>query len=216
MYTTRTYETPFGISVYGSAIIQTEPDIVTIICAVSSLDVKPREAFKKVKEDISKLRQFLSTAEVSDVSSSRTSLSQAFQFVGGTRKFIGYEAKTNFRIMFHDLDRVEEILSGIVEAGVNEISSTEFQTTHLKELRAEARKQALRAAREKAEVYSNAADIKIGAVIHIEDLNPDQPTRGEGHAPLARGDDEEEMNIFEPGKITIQAAVMVAFSIEKK
>jgi hypothetical protein len=47
----------------------------------------------------------------------------------------------------------------------------------LKELRADARKQAVVAAREKAELYCREAGVAVGKVIAIEDSNPDQLTR---------------------------------------
>jgi uncharacterized protein len=217
MNTTRNYETPFGINVYGSAIIQTAPDFVVIRCSVSCVAPKPNDAFRTEKESVNILRHYLSSAKISAVSSSRTSLYQEFAFAAGIRKPIGYKARTDFRITLQDLDAVEEVLSGIIEAGVNEVASTDFQTSKLKELRAEARRQAFEAAREKAEVYSKAAGIKVGEVIHIEDLNPDLPANRDSHA-LSRGSsdgDDADSKTFEPGKIIIQAAVMVAFTIDK-
>jgi hypothetical protein len=50
------------------------------------------------------------------------------------------------------LKRIEEILIGITNAGVNDIESVEYQNGELKELRAEARRQAVQAAR-KAEKH---------------------------------------------------------------
>src|SRR5229473_3394794 len=60
-----------------------------------------------------------------------------------------------------------------VEAGANEVTSVKYLTTQLAELRAQARREAVAAARRKAEVYSEAAGVALGHVLHIEDVNPD-------------------------------------------
>jgi hypothetical protein len=54
-------------------------------------------------------------------------------------------------------------------------------------------------------------------VIQIEDLNPDLPANRDSHT-ISRGStdaDDADSKIFEPGKIIIQAAVMVAYNIDK-
>ena len=47
-------------------------------------------------------------------------------------------------------------------AGANELTSVTFQTTRLKEVRADARRRAVAAAREKAELYCSAAGVSAG------------------------------------------------------
>jgi uncharacterized protein YggE len=112
------------------------------------------------------------------------------------------------------LDRMEDVLSGIVDAGVNEIESVDFQTTRLKEVRADARRRAIDAAHEKAENYCTAAGVNLGKIIHIEDVNPDTLHGREGHVTREiQPDDTGEVQVFDPGSITVGAAVSLAFEI---
>lgn len=80
--------------------------------------------------------------------------------------------------------------------------------------RAEARRQAITAAREKAEVYSAAAGVEVGEVIQIEDINPDQLQGRKWHSrvevPL---EDDGQVKAFDPSSIVIGGAVMVAYKI---
>ena len=118
-------------------------------------------------------------------------------------------------MLLRNLDRVEEILSGIVDAGVNEITSVTFQTSRLKDVRKEARRRAVAAAREKAEVYCNAANVTLGGAIHIEDVNPDQLRGFEGHVfHEVEPDDEGPLQAIDPSSIVVRAAVMIAFEIK--
>ena len=155
-------ERPFGISVFGSSITRIEPDIASLKFAVSRLAQQPKEAFREAHAGTQNVRAFLTQAEISDVSTSRVTLSQTFRYTGNEQRFAGYTAKIAFHVLLHDLERIEDLLSGVVEAGANEVSTVEFQTSRLKEIRAEARRRAVAAAREKAENYCTAAGIALG------------------------------------------------------
>jgi uncharacterized protein YggE len=76
---------------------------------------------------------------------------------------------------------------------------------------------AVAAAIEKAGNYCLAADVALGPVIHIEDVNP---TVLQGHeARLARGPttgEEDERGALDPSLIEIGAAVFVTFEIIKR
>lgn len=212
---TRPIEKPFGISVFGSSIMRTEPDIATLMFVVSRLAKTPREAFHEARIASQKVRSYLANEGIPDVSSSRVSLTQTFQYTGGEHKFVGYTARVSFHVLLHDLDKMENIISGVVDAGANEINAVKLQTSKLKEIRSEARRRAVEAAHEKALNYCNAANVSLGSVIHIEDVNPDK-LQGvtEGHvARQAQADDEGETNPFEPGSIIVGAAVMMAYKI---
>jgi hypothetical protein len=76
-------------------------------------------------------------------------------------------------LLLRNLDQLEDILTDVVDTGARQVNFVEFQTSKLKEIRANARRQAVKAAREKAELYCNAAGAKLGPVIYIEDVNPD-------------------------------------------
>jgi uncharacterized protein YggE len=91
----------------------------------------------------------------------------------------------------------------------------DMQTTQLKEVRARARRQAVLAAREKAELYCSAANVKLGAVLHIEDVNPNTLRGYEGHVQREMPvEDVGDLRAFDPGSIAVSAAVMLSFQIE--
>ena len=207
-------KTPFGVNVFGSAIVRVEPDIVSMNFAVSRIQQHPKEAFLDVRTVVQQVRKYLEKANVGEVGTSRVSIAQSFRFIANEQKFVGYTARVGFHVLLHQLDRMEEILSGVVDAGVNEISSVDFQTTRLKDVRANARRRAIDAAREKAENYCAAAGVALGKIIHIEDVNPDTLHNREGHVVReVQPDDSGEIQAFDPGSITIGAAVILAFEI---
>jgi uncharacterized protein YggE len=205
---------PFGINVFGSALIRVDPDIVSLNFAVSRVHQHPREAFQEVRKASQGVRKYLEQAKVGEIGTSRVNISQTFRYISNENKFIGYTARVAFHVLLRQLDKMEDVLSGIVDAGVNEITNVDFQTTRLKEIRAEARRRAISAAREKAENYCDAAQVSLGKVIHIEDVNPDTLRGREGHVSYEiQPDDSGEIKVFDPGSITVGAAVIIAFNL---
>jgi uncharacterized protein YggE len=207
-------QNPFGITVFGSSALQVEPDIVSLSFAVARLQQHPRDAFQEVRNAAHTVRRYLEQVKIDEVNTSRVTLEQSFRYTASEHQFLGYTAKIIFHVSFHQLDKMEDVLAGLVDAGVNELHNVDFQTTKLKEIRAEARRQAIAAAREKAENYCNAAGIVPGRIIHIEDVNPDELLhRGIGHVESGRSGAAQA---FDPGRITVSAAVVVCYRIEEK
>lgn len=212
MFIEQTIQQPFGISVFGSAIIRVEPDIASLRFAVSRLEPHPRTAFQQTHQGVRQTRDYLAQAGIEEVQASRINLSESFQ----QNDFEGYRASVTFHVLLYDMDKVEEILTDVVDNGVNTINSVDFQISNLKEVRAEARERAVAAAREKAELYCQAAGVQLGQVVHIEDVNPDLLGRHAGHvSPEAQLEDGQPPRAFDPGSIVVGAAVMIAFEFKR-
>lgn len=212
-------ERPFGISVFGSTLLRVPPDSVTIRAAIARLEEKPSDAFAKARKAEQSVTAFLRKAPVKESGLSRISLSQEYRFSNNEPRSIDYVARIGLTVVISELDQIEKVLSGLVDAGANEITATEFHTIRLKELRARARELAVNAAREKAGIYAAAAKVTVGQVLHIQDVDPDT-LRQESHLTAARGatqqelaDTEPEEDSLDPTAIQVGAAVMVAFAI---
>jgi uncharacterized protein YggE len=204
---------PFGITVFGSAIIRIVPDIASLTFGVARIGQHPRDAFRDAQDAAKKVRLFLADSKFGEMGTSRTVFSPEYKFANGEQHFIGYCGRIRFNVLLHDLDRIEPLLIGAVDAGANEVGSTDFQTSRLKEVRFEARRRAINAAREKADSYCAAAGIKLGPIVHIEDVNPDTffsaPSMHVTREP--QPDDFGAQEAFDPGSITVAAAVVIAY-----
>src|SRR4051794_26691276 len=207
-----TVRTAYGVKVFGSAVLRVAPDTASIVVAVSRLEQKPEVAFSKARDGAQGVTSYLHEAGVKDFGSSRVTLSQEFRYTNGEKKFTGYQAKIEFNVFLREMNSVDAVLSGLIAAGANTLASVTFQTTRLRELRADARRRAVMAAREKAELYCAAAGVDVGSLLAIEDVNPEFLTgRSEGHTyrEPAVVDDTGEPGAIDPGAISIGAAVKV-------
>jgi uncharacterized protein YggE len=213
MQSQQAIQNPFGVTVFGSALNRVSPDIASILCAVSRLEQTANKAFEKARQGSKSVQEYLHKAQVREFGASRITLAQQNRFLNGESKFAGYLAKVSFRVVLADLERVDEVVGALVEAGANEITNVTFETSLLKEVRAEARRMAIYAAHEKAQVYCSAAEVSLGKVLHIEDANPQQlQLIGEATRGPASGQ-EEGSGAFDPSKIAVAANVFVAYEI---
>jgi len=204
---------PFGVTVFGSAVTRIAPDIASIQACVSAVEQRPRDAFAKAKQGARTVQEYLRTVPAADFGASRLALTQKTRFVDGASQFAGYEAKISFRVRLSELDHVDEIAEALVASGANQIESLTFETTRLRELRAETRRLAVAAAFDKARDYCQAAGVALGPVRHIEDVDPRAPA---AHAVVPGGaaaDHDSDDRALDASLIEVGAAVYLAFEI---
>jgi uncharacterized protein YggE len=207
------YKSQPSIKIFGSAVLRVEPDIASLQFAVARQAKQPKDAFQATHQAVKEVRAYLSQAGAADVAASRINLSRTFEYVNQRQQPTGYSAHVAFNVVLSDLDRLEEVLVGVVDAGANEIGSVDFRTTRLKEYRVEARRRAVAAAREKAEIYCRAAGVSLGAVLSLEDVNP-SVLRGSGESHTSSevsADDAGPARALAPGSIVVGAAVSAVF-----
>jgi uncharacterized protein len=219
MYVVQSIRNPSGISVFGSYVMRVEPDVALVTFAVAHSKPEPPAAFAATRQAVADVRAYLRDADVppADVQTSVINLSAEWHGYGKERVFLGYEARASLSVRLTDLRRFEEILAGVVQAGANQIQSTGFQTTRLAEMRAQARRGAFAAARRKGELYAEEAGVRLGEVLHVEDVNPDGVRGRESHGADASSLESEgdALQPFTPGSVQVQAAVQVMFAIQR-
>jgi uncharacterized protein YggE len=215
-YENKTGRISNGVTAFGSAVLRVGPDTASIVVAVSRIEQKPEAAFMKAREGAQAVNTYLHKAALKDFGSSRVTLAQEYRWTNNENLFVGYRARIAFNVVLREMEKVDTVLTGLIAAGANELTSVTFETTRLKDLRADARRRAVAAAREKAELYCKAAGVGLGQVLAIEDVNPEVLSgRNEGHnyrEPLPV-DDTGELTAIDPGAISITAAVNILFAI---
>ena len=176
-----------------------------------------RLLFAKANEDSKVVHEFLRSFGVDDVCSSRIKLTKAQEYRSGESYLLGYQARLGYSIVMHELDRLDELLIGVIDAGADELDGVTFQTSQLKTIREDVRLRAVEASRRKAEVYAESAGVKVGAVCGIEDMNPDMVSgRSErGMHGITELEDSNAMKAVDPGAIVVGAAVSVRYQIEE-
>ena len=207
-------ERPWGVAAYGAASVKALPDLVRIRFKVIRLEQTPLAAFEAANQAVSDVRAVLRARGVSDaaVEGSRLDLRTMWAFPSGNRTFLGYQCQAAFAVESTDLDNVQTLLVELVAAGANEIDGVDFDVLAKRDLRAEARRKAVNASRAKAELYAEAAGARLGALVHLDDVDPDRVgvERYRSHSSVPDGASDQDLA---PGHVVVSAAVVVGYAL---
>ncbi|MET7368880.1 SIMPL domain-containing protein [Streptomyces sp. NPDC005566] len=209
---TQSIDAPWGVSVFGAASVEAAPDLARLRVAIEQTRNKPGEAFAATRTGVNRIREVLRGHGVPEaaVSTSRLNLSSQWSY-GDERTFLGYECTASFVIELRELDILETVLIDVVDAGANQVKGVEFDVSTKKELRARARTAAVAAAREKAALYAEAADVRLGPVIHIKDVDSEQLQNYRSHGGQSGGGEGD----LTPGRVSVSAGVVIGLSLSR-
>ena len=85
------------------------------------------------------------------------------------KDLIGYFIRNTFVVTMSDPEIVEDLVTAVLQSGVNYIHGINFQSTEFKKYREQARELALNAAKEKAEKMAGALGQLIGDPVQINE-----------------------------------------------
>ena len=130
-----------------------------------------------------------------------------------------------------DVAKVEDLVTKVLQAGVNYIHGIDFQTTEFKKYREQARELALRAAKEKADKMAAVLGQSVGPPIQITENYSGSPWwywpswsgwgygRGQGISQNViqnvQGGSRDSSETIALGKISIRGNVTVSFELKK-
>ena len=84
-------------------------------------------------------------------------------------RIVGYTARNRITAKIRDLKKLGTILDAVVSAGSNRVDGISFTLSDSKPALNEARKAAVEDAKQKAVLYTDAAGVKIGAMLSISE-----------------------------------------------
>jgi uncharacterized protein YggE len=197
-----------AIVVTGEGVATVTPDIAIVTSGVVTRAETAGEALSANSAAMDKVLATLKAAKVADrdMGTSGLSVQPQYDYGDGSSgskapKLVGYEVRNTVTIRARDLDGLGALLDKLVAAGSNQIEGLVFDVADRSKSLNEARRSAVADAREKAELFAEAAKAKLGAVIGIEDQEiSDAPVRqftarakamdAAAAVPIARGEQE--------------------------
>ncbi|MER7052922.1 MULTISPECIES: SIMPL domain-containing protein [unclassified Streptomyces] len=206
---------PWGLSVFGAGSVRVEPQLVRVRLAVDVLEPVPDRAFQEAGAAVSRLREVLRRHGVADasVSGSRLRLSSEYDGYGGERTFAGYRCQASYAVESGALDGLQQLIVDAVDAGAHRIDDVEFDVHDKPAMRDEARRRAVAAARRKAEVYTEAAGVRLGAVVHIQDVDAESFVQYRGHGRGGGGGGSA--GDLAPGMVEVSAGVVLGYALTR-
>lgn len=159
------------ISVTGEAEIKVMPDQVVIVIGVEKID-KDMAVSKKQNDDL--VQTIVDVAvkngiKKTDVTTEFFNVEPKYYRDDQKDTFLGYNIRRRVSITLKDISKYEALISELLSAGVVNIQNVQFQTSELRKYRDQARANAIKAAKEKAEAMASELDLKIGGAQKISE-----------------------------------------------
>jgi len=203
------------IYVSGTATIKATPDIATVEIGVQTFHKDVEEAVaensEKAEDIIAAIRQ-QGVAE-KDIQTSRFNIYPQRDYQNNRPdEIIGFQVDNMVSATVRDLDTVGKVLQAAIDAGANNINGLNFSVDDPIPLRDEARAEAIKDARRRADIMAEAAGIKVGKVISITETSYPGPI-------IARESFDKaafaESVPIQPGELELTIQVQVAFAIDE-
>jgi uncharacterized protein YggE len=207
---------PRTITVTGEAEVRVAPEEVAFSFVISS-DAKTLASAKA--EHDARAKKVLAAAQDAgvapkDIQTERLRMGPKYEEVKDREVFVGYVVSQSMTIVLRDLDKYEDLLSKILEAGVTRVGGIEFGARDMQRYRDEARVLAIRAAKDKATSLAKELNQTLGKPLTIYEGKPDV-------SQLANATGNEFREQFwlaratvAPGQLVARAAVTVTFALE--
>jgi uncharacterized protein len=220
------------ITVSGEALVYATPDKIVLNFGIETRDNQLIPAKQKNAAIWKKAAAALKESGVpnKDVQTDYLSIEPRYRNYNEIDEPIGYVARNMFVVTLSDPAKVEELISKMLEVGVNHVNGVEFQTTEFKRHRESARELALKAAREKADKMAAALGCSVGEPLAINESYSGgswyfSSWSGWGYGRSSggmsqnviqdqRGSGGEEPQGMALGKISIRAGVSVTFALK--
>ncbi|WP_089809874.1 SIMPL domain-containing protein [Chitinophaga sp. YR627] len=204
------------IEVTGSAEIEITPDEIY-------LDISLREFKNKTtKVDMNKLElQLQKAVKEAGIPSGDLTIANVFgtnydQWWTKKKKDPDFMARKQYRLKLSNLDKVNSILSGVDDEGIESVNISSYTHSKMEDYRKQVKTKALQAAKAKATYMLEAIGDNIGGVLEVQEINTDnyadvQPVAF-SNARLMAADAVADPTAFK--KIKVRAEVRAVFFIK--
>ena len=180
------------ITVSGTGEVSAAPDVATVYFTLTSKDKTVEAAQQQVAQVEQKALESLlaNGVEDKDFKTTNSSFNPVYEYVysslecnefgcpprEGKRTLSGYEARETIQVKIRQIDNTAKIIEDLGSAGVSNLSGPNFEIDDKDSLRAEARKQAIQDAKQKARELARDLDVRLGSIFSFyESLEPNYP-----------------------------------------
>ena len=190
--------------------------MATIMIGVETRGATAGEAIQKNNAQMKSTLDTLKKLGVKnkDLQTSNLSVNAQYDYQSNRSnpRITGYNANNTLIVKLRDLDDAGKILDQTISAGANRMNGMSFGFSDPKPLMDKARIDAVASAKSKAKLYADAAGVKLGQLLQINDgAAPVMPAP----RPMMRMEAAEADSVqIERGESTLRANVTLIYAIE--
>ena len=213
------------ITVTGQAEVRVPPDEVLFTLAVENVDKDMLVANRKTDDSVKQILAIARRHNVKpeDVQTSQISVQPKYNTDDMEyearrnirRVLIGYQVSKTVAIRLREISRFDVMLADILKAGITRLSNLEFRDSQIRKHRDEARRMAIRAAKEKATLLAGEIGQAIGPAYSITETTRDVvPRAAMQNVSSDAGGAAESESALAPGTLSVTAQVTVRFRLQ--
>ena len=200
------------------------PDLAVFSAGVTSQGKTAGEALSANSADMNRVIAALKRAGIADrdIQTSNLSLNPIYQpqrpMPDGTvepaqPKIIGYQVYNTVNVRQRNLAQFGRVLDTLVAAGANQINGPNFQMDDPDAATDEARTQAMKKARARANLYASAAGLKVLRILAISESGGYVPQPQVMYSRAAMADGMEKSTPVAAGEVSLISTVTVLFEL---
>src|SRR3989344_827180 len=175
------------ISFSGEGKIFAVPDIAAISFSIVTEATTSKEVQNQNSEKSKKVVEFLKNQNIEDKDIKTTGYSiypqysyprplslgaesvTSPEYYPSNPKIAGYQVNQSFEVKVRDLEKISAVLDGLVTAGANQVNNLGFKVDNEEEPKEQARKLAIKNAKEKANKLKKQLDIHLGKIVNYNE-----------------------------------------------
>lgn len=203
------------LSVSARADASRTPDVATLSTGVVTQASDANAALKANSAQMAKVVATIRAAGVAerDVQTSGISIQPQYRYAENQPPAItGYQASNTVNVKLRDVAKMGKVLDALVASGANQINGPSFGIDNAEPLYDQARVEALRRARDRADTYAKALDLRVRRIVSISEGGAAMPVpmprmaamKAEAYdTPVAAGESSVSVNldvVFELGR----------------
>ena len=202
------------LSVSSRAEARKAPDIATFSAGVVTQAADGNAALRQNAEQMNRVLAAIKAAGVADkdVQTSGISLNPQYRYEENQPpRITGYQASNTVNVKLREVAKMGKVLDALVASGANQVNGPSFGIDEPEPLYDQARADALKAARARAETYAKALGVRVRRIVSISEGGGFRPPM-----PMMKAmamDARAESAPVAPGETTLSANLDVVFEL---
>lgn len=207
------------ITMTATGEIESIPDVAEVSLNVKNRAKDEAGALQGLSQNIDKIIAVLDDLNIKDEDIRTDSISVFPVYDQRNRQeILAYESTSRVHFKTYNLDKITELMSGVMAGSDNLFSNITYSSTEIEKLEDQAREAAFKKAHHKAELYTELADNKLGQICTITEGHVQVMSRRVDmmrQETMAMSSAPKNVSIaIKPGMITTTAQVTLVYQLE--
>ncbi|WP_046868796.1 SIMPL domain-containing protein [Microvirga massiliensis] len=203
---------PPRITITGTGKVTATPDIASVSIGVVTSAETASEALRANNSAMGETTDMLvrTGVERRDMVTSGFSVQPQYDGRSGKPIQVGFSVTNSLSVRLRDISRVGDVLDAAVKLGSNQIGGIAFDISNKEPFLVKAREAAVADAKQAAQTFARAADLKLVRIISITESYDTGGPRPMEMRTMAVASSVP----IQPGENTVKASVTIAWEIE--